>query len=47
MSVPDRDDESEVKKLLSVCCKELFKSEQENERVRARLDRALGHIKVR
>ena len=38
--------ESGTKKLLFMCAQELFQSEQENEKLRARLDRALGHIQV-
>ncbi len=36
----------EWKKLLSICCKELFEARQENEKINARLTRALNHIQV-
>ena len=37
---------SEWKKLLSMCCKELFEAQQENEKINTRLVRALNHIQV-
>jgi hypothetical protein len=37
---------SDWKKLLSMCCKELFEAQQENEKINARLMRALNHIQV-
>jgi hypothetical protein len=37
---------SDWKKLLSMCCKELFEAQQENEKINARLTRALDHIQV-
>ncbi len=38
---------SEWKKLLLICCRELFEAQQENEKINARLTRALNHIQVR
>ena len=36
----------DLRKMLILCCRELFRSEQENERLNARLQRAIAHVQV-
>ena len=36
----------DLRKMLFLCCRELFRSEQENERLNARLQRAIAHVQV-